>query len=69
MPRRSLSVSISVPTELDEKIEEEAKKHGMTYSEFVRTVLKNSTETSFEPADVDLVVDDSDVEEAQKGAA
>lgn len=69
MPRRSLSVSISVPTELDQQIEEEAQKHGMTYSEFVRTVLKNSTETSFEPADVNLVADDSDAREAQMGGA
>jgi len=69
MPRRSLSVSISVPTELDRQIEEEAQKHGMTYSEFVRTVLKNSTETSFEPADVDLTVDDESAREAQTGAA
>lgn len=69
MPRRSLSVSISVPTELDQQIEEEAQKHDMTYSEFVRTVLKNSTETSFEPADVDLTVDDESAREAQTGAA
>jgi|GEM_PF-4782488 len=69
MPRRSLSVSISVPTELDEQIEEEAQENDMSYSEFVRTVLRNSTETSLEPADVDLVTRDDAAEEAQMGGA
>jgi len=62
-------VTVSMPTELDESIAEEAKKHNMAYSEYVRTVLKNSTETPFNPSDVDLVVDDRDAEEAHSGAA
>jgi len=62
-------VSISVPTELDEQIEEEAQENDMSYSEFVRTVLRNSTETSLEPADVDLVTRDDAAEEAQMGGA
>ena len=57
-----------MPTEMDEKIEEEAQKHGMTYSEYVRTVIQNATESPFEPADVSLV-NDRDAEEAQMGGA
>lgn len=62
-------MSISVPTELDEQIEAEAQKHDMTYSEYVRTVLKNHTGTPFEPSEIDISTDDSDAREAQMGGA
>ena len=62
-------MTVSMPTELDDGVDEEATKHGMTYSEYVRTVLRNSVETPFDPRDIDLVVEDSDAEEAQSGAA
>jgi len=69
MPRRSLSVTVSMPIEMDERIEEEAQKNGMTYSEYVRTVLQNANESPFEPADVDLRATDDDAAEAQMGGA
>jgi len=58
-----------MPTELDEDIAEEAEEHGLSYSEYVRTVLRNSVETPFDPADVDLTANDSDAVEAQTGGA
>jgi hypothetical protein len=57
-----------MPAELDQRIQDEAEKHDMKYSVYVRTVLQNSTQTPFAHSDVTLTVDDSDVEEAQRGA-
>jgi len=58
-----------MPIEMDEQIAEEAEKRDMTYSKYVRTALRNQIGTPFDPSDVDLVSDDSDVREAQKGGA
>jgi len=58
-----------MPTELDDEIAEEAEKHGLSYSEYVRTVLKNSVETPFDPSEVDLRANDDDAAEAQMGGA
>jgi len=41
----------------------------MKYSVYVRTVLQNSTDTPFDPTDVDLKANDDDAAEAQTGAA
>jgi len=58
-----------MPTELDDGVDEESTKHRMSYSEYVRTVLRNSVETPFDEADIDIQVDDSDAVEAQTGGA
>lgn len=62
-------MTVSMPTEMDEQIAEEAEKYGMSYSQYVRSILRQATETPFdEPDERHLVVDDSDAENAQKGA-
>jgi len=69
MPRRSLSVTVSMPTEMDEQIAKEAEKHGLNYSQYVRACIRDNVDTPFDESEVDLTVDDSDAAEAQTGAA
>ncbi|WP_144901392.1 CopG family transcriptional regulator [Halobellus captivus] len=44
---------------MDEEIGEEADKHGMTYSQYVRQALRESMGTPFECDDAVLCVDEN----------
>ena len=66
MASRSLSVSISMPVEMDEKLQEEARKHGMDYSEYVRHILREHAITPFESPSFTLEERES---EREMGAA
>ncbi len=48
-----------MPIEMDEEIGEEADKHGMTYSQYVRQALRESMGTPFECDDAVLCVDEN----------
>jgi predicted DNA-binding protein len=69
MAQRSLSVTVSMPLEMDETIAEEAEKHGMTYSHYVRQALRESVGTPFECEDQVLSVDESTQSSRNEGAA
>lgn len=74
MVGKSLTVSLSLPTEMDEKIEEEKDKHGMTYSQYVREALRGYEPTPFDPEEADqepvLCADENgSVEDGKTGAA
>ncbi|WP_336001468.1 ribbon-helix-helix domain-containing protein [Halorientalis halophila] len=70
MARRSLSVSISLPTEMDERIAEEADKHGMTYSQYVRQAIRELEGTPFNCDDTVLCTDENhSPENRETGAA
>lgn len=55
-----------MPVEMDEKLEEEAHRHGMSYSEYVRTILREHAITPFDSPSVTLEEMESD---RQEGAA
>jgi metal-responsive CopG/Arc/MetJ family transcriptional regulator len=63
------NISVGMTPEMVEDIDEEARKLGISRSRYIRAVLKNSVETPFDPADIDIRVDDTDAEEAQMGGA
>lgn len=65
----SVNVTVNMPPEMLEDIDEEADKLRISRTRYIRGAIRNCTETPFDPDDIDLQVDDSDVEEAQKGAA
>jgi hypothetical protein len=48
MAERSVSVSISMPVEMDEDIQREAEEHDMGYSQYVRHVIRQATDSPFE---------------------
>ena len=59
-------MSISMPVEMDDKLQEEARRHGMSYSEYVRQILRDHGITPFDKPDQPL----ADLEsERQEGAA
>jgi len=57
-----------MPIELDEEVKEEADRLGISYSKFVRQVLRSHTGTPFDQPEADIITNDSDAEEAQMGA-
>lgn len=69
MPDRNLSVSISMPTEMDETIVEEAEKHGMTYSQYIRQAIRESSGTPMKCNDPILCVDENGEKLTNEGAA
>jgi hypothetical protein len=71
MAGRSLSVSVSMPTEMDEMIVEEAEKHDMTYSQYVRQCIRENEGTPFdEPENTVLCTDENgSTQERKTGAA
>ena len=69
MAQRSLSVTVSMPVEMDEKIADEAHKHGMSYSEYVRHILREHAITPFAVPDRTLEDRLSEQRERQEGAA
>lgn len=58
-----------MPIEMDEQIVEEAQKHDMDYSEYVRQALRESLGTPFECDDTILCTDENRSTESQTGAA
>jgi len=70
MARRSLSISISIPIEMDEMIEEEKEKYGMTYSEYVREAIRGYSPTPFDQVnDPVLCKDENGEDRRNEGAA
>jgi Arc/MetJ-type ribon-helix-helix transcriptional regulator len=69
MAGRSLSVTVSMPLEMDETIAEEADKYDMAYSEYVRQALRESIGTPFDCEDQVLSVDESPQRGQNEGAA
>lgn len=63
-----VNLTVGVSPELAEKIDRLAEQHGMSRAKLIRTILRNSSETPFDPAEITLV-DDADAEEAQMGGA
>lgn len=69
MVRKSLSVSISFPRWMDEKIAEQADKHGVNYSEYVREIIRDHHRTPFDKIDDPVVCRDENGECREEGAA
>lgn len=65
----SVNVTVNMPPEMLGDIDDEAEKLDMSRARYIRAAVREANSTPFSSADVDLVVDDSDVEEAQKGGA
>jgi hypothetical protein len=63
-----VNITLGVTPEMAEDIQDEADKHGMSRNKYLRTIIRNSDETQFDPAEITLV-DDADAEEAQMGGA
>ncbi|MDZ7850081.1 MAG: ribbon-helix-helix protein, CopG family [Halodesulfurarchaeum sp.] len=59
-------MSISMPVEMDGKLAEEARRHGMSYSEYVRHILREHAITPFNSPSISLEELES---ERQEGAA
>lgn len=62
-------MTISLPIEMDEQIAEEAEKHGMTYSKYVRQALRESMGTPFDCDNTVLCVDENVRKAREEGAA
>ncbi|MCD2199073.1 hypothetical protein LPA44_04060 [Halobacterium sp. KA-4] len=64
-------MSLNLSPEMAQTIEDEAEKYGLSNAKYLRALIREAQSSPFDPtdSDVDLVVDDSDVEDAQKGAA
>ncbi|NLV09367.1 CopG family transcriptional regulator [Halomicrobium mukohataei] len=69
MAQRSLSVSISMPIEMDEKIAEEAERHEMDYSPYVRHLIQQALDSPFEQPNEVLCKDENGEISRNEGAA
>ncbi len=58
-----------MPTEMDERIAEEAEEHGMTYSQYLRHIIREHEATPFECNDPVLCVDENGEKSQNEGAA
>lgn len=58
-----------MPTEMDEMIAEEAQKHDMTYSQYVRQCIRENEGTPFEAENTVLCTDENSTQERKTGAA
>jgi hypothetical protein len=54
---------------MDERIAEEARKHGMSYSQYLRHIIREHESTPFECNDPVLCVDENGKGERNEGAA
>jgi predicted DNA-binding protein len=59
MAQRSLSISISMPTEMDKNVQEAAEEHGLTYSEYVRHCIRSYSSNPIEEPNVYLARDEN----------
>lgn len=66
---RYLTLSVSMPPEMADQIDEEAKKHGMKTAEYVRQVLREHENTPFENRDTVIGVDENHADGRKEGAA
>jgi len=68
---RYLTLSVSMPPEMADQIDDEAKKHGMKTAEYVRQVLREHENTPFEKTNTVIGVDENSPEERRQneGAA
>lgn len=69
MAQRSLSVIVSIPVEMDQKLQEKARKHGIDYPKYVRHILREHGHTPFATPDRTLEDHRSEQQERQEGAA
>jgi len=69
MAQRSLSISISVPIEMDENVRESAEKHGMTYSQYVRHCIRSHPSNPIDEPNVHLGTDENGDVVREEGAA
>jgi len=56
---RYLTLSVSMPPEMADRLDEEAAKHGMKTSEYVRQVLREHETTPFNCNDPVLCTDEN----------
>ncbi|WP_225334925.1 CopG family transcriptional regulator [Halomicrobium urmianum] len=54
---------------MDERIAEEAEEHGMTYSQYLRHIIREHEATPFECNDPVLCVDENGEKSQNEGAA
>lgn len=66
---RYLTMSISMAPEMADMIDEEAEKHGMNASEYVRQVLREHEGTPFENTRTTLALDENSENRRNEGAA
>jgi len=66
---RYLTLSVSMPPEMADQIDEEAKKHGMKTAEYVRQVLREHENTPFENSSTVIGVDENRAEDRRKEGA
>jgi len=69
MAQRSLSVSISIPTEMDQNVREAAKNHDMTYSQYVRHCVRSHDSNPIDEPNVYLGRDENGEVAKEEGAA
>ncbi len=59
-----------MPLEMDQDIQREAERHEMGYSEYVRHIIRQATDSPFECPETVLCTDENHrTEESEKGAA
>jgi len=58
-----------MPTEMDEEVAEEAEKHDMTYSQYVRHCIRSHPSNHFDEPNVHLAVDENREVSQEEGAA
>jgi hypothetical protein len=59
MAQKSLSVSFSMPLEMDENVRESADKHDMGYSEYIRHCIRSHPSNPIDEPNVHLAVDEN----------
>ena len=70
MARKTLSVSVSLPIWMDEMIDEEAKKHGVSYSAYLQEIIRDHERTPFDKIEEPVVCVDENGENCrEEGAA
>jgi len=69
MPDRSISVSISIPVELDEEIREKKDEYQMNYSEYIRHCVRSHPSNRMDEPKVHLVRDENGDVVREEGAA
>jgi len=59
MAQKSLSVSFSMPLEMDDNVRDSAEKHGMGYSEYIRHCIRSHHSNTIEEPNVHLATDEN----------
>lgn len=66
---RYLTLSVSMPPEMADRLDEEAQKHGMKTSRYIRQVLREHKNTPFEINNEVIGVDENVRKAQEEGAA